>query len=127
MKNTLPSSVPATTPEMIGFTLFWAVSVPFLFIRPEGFKNPFFVSNLGCGAAMLAMIIWSLSVARGVGPVFHKGQDVPSTSRWGVSWIMMVGLNQAIGQKAAGMVNESDFSRYVNSRVGFVVGVDSVQ
>lgn len=68
---------------MVGFTIFWAVSVPFLFIRPERFKKPFFVSSLGCGAAMLAMMIWALSVAGGVGPVFYKGQDVPSTSRWG--------------------------------------------
>lgn len=127
MENTLPSSVPATTPEMIGFTLFWAVSVPFLFIRPERFKNPFFVSSLGCGGAMIAMMIRLLSVARDVSPVFHKDQDVPSTSRWGVSWIMMVGLNQAIGQKTAGMMNESDFSRYANSRVGFVAGVVSLQ
>lgn len=127
MKNTLPSSIPATTQEMVGFIVFWVVSVPFLFIRPERFKKPFFFSSVGCGVAMLAMMIWSLAVARGVGPVFYKGQDVPSTSRFGVSWIMMAALNQAIGQKVAGVVNESDFSRYANSYTGFVVGVVSVQ
>lgn len=127
LRNTLPANVPATTAEMVGFTVFWLVSVPFLFIRPERFKKPFFVSSVGCGLAMLSMMIWSLAVARGVGPVFYKGQEVPQTSRWGVSWIMMAGLNQAIGQKAAGMVNESDFSRYANSYWGFVVGVVSVQ
>ena len=112
---------------MVGFIVFWVVSVPFLFIRPERFKKPFFVSSLGCGLAMLAMMIWSLAVAKGVGPVFYKGQDVPETSRFGVNWIMMAGLNQAIGQKVAGVVNESDFSRYANSYTGFVVGVVSVQ
>lgn len=119
--------MPTTTQEMVGFIVFWVVSVPFLFIRPERFKKPFFISSVGCGLAMLAMMIWSLSVAGGVGPVFYKGQDVPSTSRWGVSWIMMAGLNQAIGQKAAGMTNESDFSRYSNSYWAFVVGTVSVQ
>lgn len=76
---------------------------------------------------MLAMMIWSLAVAKGVGPVFYQGEDVPSTSRWGVSWIMMASLNQAIGQKAAGLTNESDFSRYSNSYAAFVIGTVSVQ
>lgn len=40
---------------------------------------------------------------------------------------MMAGLNQAIGQKAAGMANESDFSRYANSHWAFVLGTCSVQ
>lgn len=125
--NTLPANFPTDTQQMIGFTVFWVVSFPFLFIRPERFKKPFFFSSLGCGLAMLGMMIWSLAVARGVGPVFYKGQDVPETSRWSVSWLMMAGLNQAIGQKAAGMANESDFSRYANSRWAFVLGTCSVQ
>jgi NCS1 family nucleobase:cation symporter-1 len=112
---------------MVGFIIFWVVSVPFLFIRPERFKKPFFISSVGCGIAMLAMMVWSLSKAKGVGPIFYKGEDVPAKSRWSVSWLMMAGLNQAIGQKAAGMTNESDFSRYANSKSGFVFGVVSVQ
>lgn len=127
MKNTLPSSMPTNTHEMVGFTIFWLVSVPFLFIRPERFKKPFFISSVGCGIAMLSMMIWSLAVAKGVGPVFYQGENVPESSRWGVSWIMMAALNQAIGQKAAGMANESDFSRYANGKVGFVIGIVSVQ
>ena len=72
-------------------------------------------------------MVWSLSKAKGVGPIFYKGEDVPAKSRWSVSWLMMAGLNQSIGQKAAGMTNESDFSRYANSKIGFVFGVVSVQ
>lgn len=112
---------------MVGFIVFWVVSFPFLFIRPERFKKPFFLSSLSCGLAMISMMIWSLSVARSVGPVFYKSQNVPETSRWSISWLMMAGLNQAIGQKAAGMANESDFSRYANSRWAFVLGTCSVQ
>lgn len=119
--------MPPTTHEMVGFTVFWALSFPFLFTRPERFKKPFFLSSVGCGIAMLVMMIWSLATAKGVGPVFYQGENVPATSRWGVSWIMMAGLNQAIGQKAAGMANESDFSRYANGKLGFVVGTVSVQ
>jgi len=119
--------MPTTTAEMVGFTIFWTVSVPFLFIRPERFKKPFFISSAGCGLAMISMMIWSLSVAKGVGPVFYQGENVPSSSRWGISWLMMAALNQAIGQKAAGMTNESDFSRYANGKWGFVIGIFSAQ
>jgi len=119
--------MPTTTYEMVGFIIFWVVSVPFLFIRPERFKKPFFISSVGCGIAMLAMMIWALSTAKGVGPIFYKGENVPAKSRFRVSWLMMAGLNQAIGQKAAGMANESDFSRYANGKIGFVFGVVSVQ
>lgn len=119
--------MPTTTYEMVGFIIFWVVSFPFLFIRPERFKKPFFISSVGCGVAMIAMMIWSLAVAKGVGPVFYQGENVPATSRWSVSWMMMAGLNQAIGQKAAGMTNESDFSRYSQSFWAFVSGTVAVQ
>jgi NCS1 family nucleobase:cation symporter-1 len=123
----MAADVPTTTQQMIGFTVSWILSFPSLYIRPERFKKPFFFSSLGCGIAMISMMIWALAVAKGVGPIFYKGENVPSTSRFGISWLMMAGLNQAIGQKAAGMVNESDFSRYANSRYAFVVGTCSVQ
>lgn len=127
LPNTLPESVTATTSEMIGFTVFWLLSVPFLFIRPERFKKPFFVSSVGCAIGMICMMVWSLAAAGGVGPVLYKGVDVPASSRWSVSWLIMASLNQAIGAVAAGMTNESDFSRYSQSRTGYVLGTVSVQ
>jgi NCS1 family nucleobase:cation symporter-1 len=57
---------------MAVFTVFWLISFLFLFIRPERFKKPFFISSLGCGVATVSMMIWSLSVAKGFGPVFYR-------------------------------------------------------
>lgn len=70
-------------------------------------------------------MIWSLSVAKGVGPVFTKGTNIPSTSKWNSSWLIMAGINQAIGQKAAGMTNGSDFSRYARSKRDYIYGTIS--
>ncbi|KAK8026743.1 NCS1 nucleoside transporter family protein-like protein [Apiospora marii] len=89
--NTLSASTPTTTYELVGFIVFWTISIPFLFIRPERFKKPFFVSSVACGLGMLGMMIWSLAVARGVGPVFSQGEKVPASSRWSASWLMMAG------------------------------------
>jgi nucleobase:cation symporter-1, NCS1 family len=124
--NTLSANTPTTTYELIGFTVFWFISVPFLFIRPERFKKPFFVSSVACGCAMVALMIWSLSVAKGVGPVFHQGQTVSSSAKWNVSWLMLYGINQAIGGKAAGMTNSSDFSRYATRKRDYIFGTVSV-
>lgn len=124
--NTLSETTPTTTYELLGFTVFWFVSIPFLFIRPERFKKPFFVSSVACGAAMVALLAWSVAVARGVGPVFYQGEKVPSSSRWSASWLMMAGINQAIGGKAAGMTNSSDFSRYAKNKRDYIVGTVSV-
>lgn len=51
---------------------------------------------------------------------------MPASSRWGASWLMMAGINQAIGQKAAGMTNSSDFSRYARKRSDYLIGTISV-
>ncbi|GKT54032.1 NCS1 nucleoside transporter family protein [Colletotrichum tofieldiae] len=124
--NTLSASTPTTTYELVGFIVFWVISIPFLFIRPERFKKPFFISSVACGVGMIGLLIWSLVVAGGVGPVFYQGQSVSSSSRWSVSWLMMAGINQAIGQKAAGMTNSSDFSRYAKNKKDYVIGTVTV-
>jgi nucleobase:cation symporter-1, NCS1 family len=45
MKNFLPDSMPTDGSEFIGFLVFWVVSAPFLWIRPESFKIPFFFTS----------------------------------------------------------------------------------
>ncbi|KAH0128299.1 NCS1 nucleoside transporter family protein-like protein, partial [Aureobasidium melanogenum] len=122
MHNTLPSSMPTTTYQFVGFVLFWIFSVPFLFVRPEKFRLPFLVTSIYCGVGMLCMMIWSLSVAKGVGPLWTTGQNIPETSSWNLHWLEMKGINQIIGGIAAGITNGSDFSRYARSPKNYVLG-----
>lgn len=108
--------------EFVGFVVFWLVSVPFLWLPPERFKLPFLVTSVWCGAGMLVMMVWSLAVAGGVGPLLHAGVAIPAGSRWSASWLMMGGVNQAIAGITAGISNGSDFSRYAKSWRSYVVG-----
>jgi len=121
IKNTLPASMGATTPEFIGFLVFWLISVPFLWIRPERFRLPFQITAVYTATGMICMLIWSLSVAKGVGPVFHTGQHTASTG-WSLSWVMMSSINSSIGSQAAGMTNGSDWSRYGKNKSGYLAG-----
>ncbi|KAF2132628.1 hypothetical protein P153DRAFT_382250 [Dothidotthia symphoricarpi CBS 119687] len=120
--NTFGTSMPTTTPEFVGFVVFWFLSTPFLWLRPEKFKVPFQIVCTWCGVGMLAWMIWALAVAKGVGPLWHAGQNIPAGSPFGSSWLMMAGINQSIGGLAAGITNGSDFSRYAQSRRHYVYG-----
>src|SRR5688572_29847596 len=65
MKNTFGSDMPTTTDQFVGFVIFWFLSTPFLWLRPEKFKIPFLIVCVWCGCGMLAwskisLIIYSL-------------------------------------------------------------------
>lgn len=114
--------MPTTTYQFVGFIIFWTLSLPFLFIRPEKFKLPFQVISIYCGVGMMCMMIWSLAVAKGVGPVFTTGESLAAGSKWNSSWLIMAGINQMIGGIAAGITNGSDFSRYAKGPKHYISG-----
>lgn len=122
MKNTFGPSMPTTTDQFVGFVVFWFLSTPFLWLRPEKFKIPFLIVCLWCGIGMICWMIWALAVAKGVGPLWSQGQNIPSGSPYGTSWLIMAGINQSIGGLAAGITNGSDFSRYSRNRRSYVYG-----
>jgi NCS1 family nucleobase:cation symporter-1 len=122
MPNTFNANFPATTDQFVGFVIFWFLSTPFLWLRPEKFKIPFLVVCIWCGVGMLAWMIWALATAKGVGPLWNSGQTVPAESPWSTSWLIMSGINQSIGGLAAGITNGSDFSRYARARRSYIYG-----
>lgn len=123
MPEFLPAGMAAvaTGYQFVGFVVFWALSTPFLLIRPERFKWPFRVTSVYCGVGMLAMMTWALATARGVGPLMTQGQNVPRGWR-NSSWLMMAGINQMVGGVAAGITNSSDFGRYAKGPKHYVGG-----
>ncbi|ORY05052.1 NCS1 nucleoside transporter family protein-like protein [Clohesyomyces aquaticus] len=125
IRNTLPASMPTTTYEFIGFVIFWFLSTPFLWIRPEKFKLPFQVISIYCGLGMLCWMIWALARAKGVGLLWDTEENIPAASGWNSSWLIMSGINQMLGGIAAGITNGSDFSRYAQGPKHYVAGTIS--
>ncbi|KAI8958488.1 uracil permease [Daldinia sp. FL1419] len=121
MRNFLPESLPATSDQFVGFIVFWVLSTPLLWIPPEMFRIPFLFTSIYSALGMLAMMIWSLSIAKGVGPLFNTGVALPKGS-WSVSWLLMASINQTVGGVAAGITNGSDFSRYARNWKSYVIG-----
>lgn len=120
--NFLPSSMPTTAYQFVGFIIFWTLSTPFLLLRPERFKLPFQIVSIYCGVGMVCMMTWALATAKGVGPLWNTGQNISSKSEWNASWLILAGINQMIGSIAAGLTNSSDFSRYSRSWQDYVGG-----
>ncbi|KAH8881480.1 uracil permease [Thozetella sp. PMI_491] len=122
MNNFLPESMPTTGYQFVGFIIFWTLSTPFLFIKPENFIHPFLMTSICTALSMLCIMIWALATAKGTGPLWTTGQTVPASAEWNPSWLIMGGINQMIGGIAAGITNGSDFSRYARSGKDYVVG-----
>lgn len=83
---------------------------------------PFLFTSCYSALGMLAIMIWALSTAKGVGPLLNTGAAVPEGSQWNISWLIMAGINQTVGGVAAGITNGSDFSRYARNWRAYVIG-----
>jgi cytosine/uracil/thiamine/allantoin permease len=100
LKNTFGADMPTTTDQFVGFVIFWFLSTPFLWLRPERFKIPFVIVCAWCGLGMICWMIWALSVAKGVGPLWYTGQSVPAGAQFGTSWLIMAGISEFNAQIA---------------------------
>ena len=125
MVNFLPETMPATGYQFVGFVVFWVCSVPFLWIPPEKFRIPFLITTVWCAAGMLTLMIWSLVMAGGVGPLMRTGVNIPEGSRWSSPWLMIGAINQVLGGITSGITSGSDFSRYAVRWQSYAVGAVS--
>ena len=70
--NTLPNHLPAgmytTTSEFIGFVVFWALTLPLLWIPPEKFRRPFQFISIYTAVALLSVCEWYFWLLSFAGP-----------------------------------------------------------
>ncbi|GAD97363.1 hypothetical protein NECHADRAFT_54865 [Paecilomyces variotii No. 5] len=109
MKNTLSETAHMQTRDLIGFLIFQVISFPLMLIRPEKSKNPVAVSNIIAFCVLVGIAIWG-GKEGGTGPLLHQGQkDLSSSER---AWAWLYGITSVIGSLCAGIMNQSDYSRF---------------
>lgn len=63
---------------------------------------------------MMSITIWSCTTAGGPGPIFTDGNSQPATLSLGWAWIY--GIVASVGGISAGILNQSDFTRFARKQ-----------
>ncbi|KAK1959940.1 NCS1 nucleoside transporter [Colletotrichum sublineola] len=120
MENTLPESAHMVTRDLVGFVIFHLISVPFLLIKVEKAKAPVIIANLIVFVTMMGITIWACKTG-GTGPLFESGAKQASmlTKEW--AWVY--GIIASVGNISAGILNQSDFTRFARRQGIQVPGI----
>jgi NCS1 family nucleobase:cation symporter-1 len=108
-KNTIPVSTGASTGTFVSFFLFWLGSLPFLWFPVHKLRHLFTVKAYVAPAAGIALFIWSIVRARGLGPIVDRPAAVEGSA---LAWGIIKGIMSAIANFATLIVNDPDFSRF---------------
>ena len=109
LPNTIPAGAGVTTQGFVSFFLFWLGSLPALWFPVHQIRHLFTVKAFYSPIAAIAFFAWAISRAHGIGPIVHQ----PATISGGaLGWEIVKGIMSCIGNFAALIMNDPDFSRF---------------
>ncbi|KAL7424493.1 hypothetical protein Q5752_000177 [Cryptotrichosporon argae] len=116
MKNTLPASDYMTNSDFLCFWLFAILSLPMLHIPPEFYRKPFVAVSAASTVTAFALLVWALAAAHGAGPLLSSGAStligVAPVTGSALAWAWFHGISSTIGGICAGILNQSDYTRF---------------
>ncbi|KAL8651811.1 MAG: hypothetical protein Q9210_003049 [Variospora velana] len=80
-EDALPASADITASALLGFAIFWLVSLPFLYIRPPKLRWLFIAKIVTMPFLWMALFTWALTASDGFGPLL----SIPSRPQNGMS------------------------------------------
>lgn len=114
--NDLPNSIPAsagvTTQGFVSFFLFWLCSLPALWFPVHQIRHLFTVKAIYSPIAAIAFFAWAIARAHGIGPIIHQPNTVHGSE---LGWAIVKGIMSCIGNFAALIMNDPDFSRFART------------
>ncbi|KAE8309919.1 permease for cytosine/purines, uracil, thiamine, allantoin-domain-containing protein [Aspergillus transmontanensis] len=120
MSNTLPASAHVTTQQIIGWAIFNIISIPVLYRRPERSEKLMIGMNIVSFAALLGIMIWSLSHAHGAGDLIHQPSQLQTSESLGFG--IMQGITTVVGTLSIALTSQMDFSRFARKPSDQVFG-----
>ncbi|KAE8416765.1 permease for cytosine/purines, uracil, thiamine, allantoin-domain-containing protein [Aspergillus pseudocaelatus] len=127
MSNTLPPSAHVTSQQIIGWAIFNIISIPVLYRRPERSERLMIGMNIISFAALLGIMIWSLSHAHGAGDLIHQPSQLQTSESLGFG--IMQGITTVVGTLSIALnvpnhhpASQMDFSRFARKPSDQVFG-----
>ncbi|RPD58302.1 NCS1 nucleoside transporter family [Lentinus tigrinus ALCF2SS1-7] len=116
LHNTLPASAGIELNDLVGILIFAFISFPLLLVPPEHFRKPFLYGSIIMTVAVFAIFIWALAKEGGGGPLLNHPSQLsgvePLTGGTKLGWAMAYGISSTIGGISAGILNQSDYTRF---------------
>ncbi|CAI7573840.1 unnamed protein product [Penicillium glandicola] len=112
LHNSIPASAGVTTKDFVSFFLFWLLSLPALWFPVHKVRHLFTVKAIYSPIAAIAFFAWAISRANGLGPIIHQSNTVHGSD---FQWAMVKGIMSCIGNFAALIMNNPDFSRFART------------
>ncbi|KAF3398531.1 hypothetical protein F1880_006373 [Penicillium rolfsii] len=112
LHNGLSASAGVDTKNFLSFFLFWLLSLPALWFPVHKVRHLFTVKAIYSPIAAIAFFAWAISRAHGIGPIVHQGSTAHGST---LAWAFVKGVMSCIGNFAALIMNDPDFSRFART------------
>ncbi|KOS21920.1 Uracil permease [Escovopsis weberi] len=112
--NTIPASTGMTSGQFVSYVLFVIMSLPVLWVKPHRLAMLFTLASILTAVFFIALLIWALATmgSDGFGDTLAANDTVTDTSGPNsLGWLIVSAITSTIGGIAAGILNQTDFSR----------------
>ena len=96
--NALPTSAAITAPELLGFTIFWLASLPFLYVSVPALRWMFTIKVVIMPFFGLALFVWALTAGHGWGPLFRIQSNI--LNGWTIGYVFCSTITASISGTA---------------------------
>ena len=100
-----------TVNYVIAFVLFWVGSLPFIWFPVHKIRHLFTVKSIVAPIGGIALFIWCIVRAGGVGPIVKQGSTATGSK---LAWGVIAGIMSAVSNFATLIVNDPDFARFAS-------------
>ena len=97
--DALPASTAITAPELLGFTIFWLASLPFLYLSIPTLRWMFMVKVVIMPFFGVALFTWALTAGHGWGPLFRIQNNI--LNGWTVGFVFCSTITSSISGNAS--------------------------
>ncbi|KIJ55807.1 hypothetical protein M422DRAFT_24323 [Sphaerobolus stellatus SS14] len=105
--NRLPESAGITSRDMMGFFLFWLISLPAIWFPIHKIRHLFTAKAIVVPIAGITFFVWSIIKAKGVGPIIHQPGTLSGSD---LGWAMVTSVMSCVSNMATLVVNAPDFA-----------------